>query len=225
MQDNVIRFQKKPDLKPQHPPLINLPFATKILLALIVSAFVILWGLGYLVPNLNTDMIYIDFGFVSAKWSGDIEFRPIDILSLITVNFLHAGWFHLGINAVTLAAFAAGMEKRMGAKNMLIVFFLSSALACLTHLAVSPHSQEPLIGASGGISGLFGAVLVMLKHDNQLQGQRILPMVILWIVISVGFGMMGGPNDEQIAWVAHIGGFIAGLGISWLMLNKFKPAA
>lgn len=204
--------------------MINLPFATKIMLAIIIGAFVLLWAVNYLVPNLNTNQIYLDFGFVSAKWSGDMTFRPTDILSLVIVNFLHAGWFHLAINSVTFAAFAAGMEKRMGARNMLIVFFLSSALACFTQLAASPHSQDPLIGASGGISGLFGAVLVMLKHDNQLQGQRILPMVILWILISVGFGMMGGPNNEQIAWVAHIGGFVAGLGISWLLLNKFRPA-
>lgn len=223
--DNVLRFERKPEPNkpaPQHPPLINLPMATKFLCFAIVTSHVLLWLASNYLPGFQIDKIYYDFGFVAAKWTGELPFVPKDIASLVTVNFLHGGWLHLIINVVTVVAFGAGVEKRMGPQKMLVLFFLSSAIALLTHLAISPHSNEPVIGASGGISGLFGAVLVMLKHDGQLQGnnQRLLPMVILWIALSVVFGMMGGPDGSSIAWVAHIGGFLGGLGISTLMLRK-----
>ena len=225
--DNVIRFEKrskpqKPTQTPQHPPLINLPPATKYLTGAIVLCQLLLWVLDTYVPSVFVSDIFNQFGFVAARWTGDAPFTPFTPLSLLTVNFLHGGWFHLIINAVTLVAFGAGIEKMMGWKRMLILFFLSSAIALLTHLAVSPHSMEPVIGASGGISGLFGAILVIMKHDGQLQGnnQRLLPMVVLWIALTIGFGMMGAPDGSSVAWVAHIGGFLGGIGIAMMMLKK-----
>lgn len=223
--DNVVRFEKRPKMEkpaPQHPPLINLPPATKYLTGIIVICHLILWTLDNYIPSVAVGRIYDDFGFVSAKWTSEYPFDLPALLSLVTVNFLHGGWFHLIINSITLIAFGAGIEKLMGAKKMLVIFFASSAIALLTHLAVSPSSLAPVIGASGGISGLFGAILVILKHDGRLNGanQRILPMVVLWIAITVGFGLMGAPDGSSIAWVAHIGGFLAGLGIAMLMLRK-----
>lgn len=222
--DNVIRFEKRkdpPKPAPQHPPLINLPPATKYLAGLIVACHLALWLAAQYLP-LNTDAIYNDFGFVSARWTGEEILPARSLLSLVTVNFLHGGWFHLIINTVTLIAFGAGIEKLLGAKDMLIIFFASSALALLTHLAVSPSSIEPVIGASGGISGLFGAILIVLRHAGKLNGsnQNLLPMIVLWIVLTIGFGMMGAPDGSSIAWVAHIGGFLGGLGIAALMLKN-----
>ncbi|PZP56554.1 MAG: hypothetical protein DI586_03385 [Micavibrio aeruginosavorus] len=223
--DNVIRFKKKKDPQkpsPQHPPLISLPPATKYLAGAIIACHLILWLASKYIPQLNIDMIYNDFGFVSARWTGDEILPARSLLSLITVNFLHGGWFHLIINTVTLIAFGAGIEKLLGAKDMLVIFFCSSALALLTHLAVSPSSIEPVIGASGGISGLFGAILIVLKHVGRLNGsnQNLLPMIALWIALTIGFGMMGAPDGSSIAWVAHIGGFLGGLGIAALMLKQ-----
>ncbi len=222
--NNIVRFKRKEsqNVKPQHPPLINLPTATKYLAGAVVACHLVLWMASKYLPDLNLDMIYYDFGFISARWTGDETLPAISLISLFTVNFLHAGWFHLIINVVTLVAFGAGIEKLLGAKDMLIIFFCSSALALLTHLAVSPSSMDPVIGASGGISGLFGAILIVLKHAGRLNGsnQNLLPMVVLWIILTIGFGMIGAPDGNSIAWVAHIGGFLAGLGIAALMLKQ-----
>lgn len=223
--ENIIRFEKKapPPKPPQsHPPLIDMPEATKILTFSIALIFVILWGLGQLIPDFPTDRIFGELGFVSARWTGGLPFDIATPLSLVTINFLHGGWFHMIMNAVTIVAFGAGIEKRMGAQKMLILFFASSLFAILSHLAISPNSMEPVIGASGGISGLFGAVLVMLKHDGRLQGntQRILPMALMWIAITVVFGVMGAPDGSSVAWIAHIGGFLGGLGIAAVMMRK-----
>jgi membrane associated rhomboid family serine protease len=73
--------------------------------------------------------------------------------------------------------------------------------------------DAPLIGASGGISGLFGAVLMMAQQRGQMGGWRaLLPFIAIWILISLFFGYFGMPGAEgPIAWTAHVGGFIAGI--------------
>ncbi len=223
VQDNIIPFEsRKPPEEPKHPPMIDMPEATKILTFSIVLVFVCLWAASYFIPAFPLDRIYEQLGFVSARWTGDAPFGVTAVLSLVTTNFLHGNWFHMGINAATLVAFGAGIEKRLGGRAMLIIFFGTSLIAFLTHMVILPHSLNPVIGASGGISGLFGAALVMLKQDGRLGGpsQTILPTAMLWIVITILFGIMGGPEGEQIAWVAHIGGFVAGLGLAQVMLKR-----
>ena len=224
-QNNVVNFRerKKPSVKKsEHPPLLNMPPATKILCACIFAIHLVIYAASYFVDPNIIDRIYTELGFVAARWTGHAPFTITALLSLITVNFLHAGWFHIGINVATLVAFGAGIEKRMGARNMLILFFLSSILAVFTHTVFSPSSMEPVVGASGGISGLFGALLVIMKHDGMRMGvpQRLLPMALMWIAMSTLFGVMGSPDGGSIAWVAHIGGFLGGMAIEWIMLKK-----
>lgn len=69
-----------------------------------------------------------------------------------------------------------------------------------------------MIGASGGISGLFAAAIVMMNKSGQEMGGKvgILPFALLWIGLSIGFGMLGGPDGSLIAWAAHVGGFLGG---------------
>ena len=222
--DNIIPFERKKAAEGEtftHPPLLNIPFATKILVTLIVAAYLILWLGAEFITNFPVDRIYTELGFVSARWTGGLPFYFYTVFSLVAVNFLHGGWFHLAMNAATLVAFGSGVEKRLGAGKMLFIFFVSSVIALVTHLCVSPFSPDPVIGASGGISGLFGAILIVLKNDGVLSASnRILPFVILWIAISVLFGFMGSPDGSSIAWVAHIGGFIGGIGLANYLLKR-----
>ncbi len=225
--ENVIRFEKiraANKNKPEHPPLLNMPEATKVLTISIALVFMVMWGTAQLFPSFPSDLIFNELGFVSARWTGDLPFGLTALFSLVTVNFLHGGWFHMGVNVATLVAFGSGIEKRMGATNMLVLFFLSSIVALISQLLISPHSTMPIIGASGGISGLFGGVLIMLKHDGRASGenQKLAPMILMWIAISAIFGVMGGPNGENIAWLAHIGGFLGGLVIAAVMFKKSR---
>ena len=221
----IVRFQKikKPGNDNKgHPPFIDLPRATKIMTAALIVSYAALWLGGMMWGDVFINDVCTKFGFVPAKWTGGSPFDVFALFSLITVNFLHGGWTHLAMNGLSFIAFAAGIEKRIGEKNMLILFFVTSAIAVLTHMAFNPSSMQPVIGASGGISGLFGAVLIMMKHDSRLNGsnQKILPMAMIWIVITIGFGIAGGPGGATIAWIAHIGGFLAGMGLCTILIKK-----
>lgn len=222
MQDNILNFKKPAnDHKPSYPPLLNIPPVTKYLCFAIIVSHLAVIAAGYLFPNFDTNLFYYELGFVPARWSGHIPFEVWTPLSLLTVNLLHGGFFHLGINIATLVAFGAGLEKTMGGKMMLLVFVVSSLISTFAHFAIAPDSLNPVIGASGGISGLFGAMLVILKRRGDLgESQRILPFVFLWIGVAMLSGYMGAPDGSSVAWIAHIGGFLGGLGFMALWLKK-----
>lgn len=190
-------------------PLINLPPVTKVFV------------LSFLLIHIVTDLILspvqqfwvmAHFGFVPAVFTGAAAFSPLNLLGPLTYMFLHGSWVHLFMNGLMMTAFGAGVERWIGGKRLFVFFTACSLVAVLIHFIVSPASPNPVIGASGGLSGLFAAVLIMLQQMGRLPAGKygILPFILLWIGISVIFGMMGGPGGSTIAWVAHIGGFLAG---------------
>ena len=220
---NVIRFTPRPAEPPpkkNHPPMVNLPPVTKIMLALIIGIRIILFTIGFMNPDL-VDTIYTYGGFTPASWSGEIAFRWWTPLTLVTFSFLHGGWLHLAMNALMLAAFGSGLEKWLGPTRLLQVFVVSSACALLAHFLFNMHSVGVVIGISGAISGFFGALLIMMRQQNLLGNARnsLMPFIIIWIITTIGFGMMGAPDGGDIAWVAHLGGFFGGLGFTWWILQ------
>lgn len=212
--DRLRREQEKQwqkEYRASHPrePMINLPPVTKIMLAaLLIPHLLVHYG-------MDAPMrywVFEHFGFTPAYYTSDFPGWPA-FAGPFTYMWLHASWLHIGMNGVMLTAFGAGIEKWMGGKRMLILFVLTGLAACLFHFILSPFSTHMMIGASGGVSGLFAAVLIMLQSQGRLGAGRygILPFVGLWIGISFIFGLLGGPDGSAIAWAAHIGGFIAGL--------------
>lgn len=208
--------QQKPPINNSHPPLINLPPVTKYLAATLIIIHVILWTGSEILNLFNADIVFYHLGFISARIMDFSQIIPWGVASLITFTFLHGGWMHLFINVATLAAFGTGTEKFFGAKRMLIIFFASSLIAAFAHFVASPDSLNPIVGASGGVSGLFGAILLVLKYQGQLHqtNNRILPIVIVFVLISILFGYLGAPDGSPVAWIAHIGGFLGGLAIA-----------
>lgn len=194
-------------------PLLNMPPFTKILVLLILgihTASVLL---------LNPEQKYWlmeHFGFVPAYYSGAMPFEWTALMAPLTFALLHGGWAHVLMNAVMLLAFGAGLERWIGWKRMAI-FMLGCSLASIAvQFAVNINSDNPVIGASGAISGMFGAVVIMIQQqrDSPLQGRfGLMPFIAVWIIVAVIFGIMGGPGGEMIAWPAHIGGFLAGLAL------------
>jgi membrane associated rhomboid family serine protease len=146
--------------------------------------------------------------------------------TLISFSFLHGGWLHLGVNIVLLVAMGSGLEKTIGIKNYLVIYFGSTLFAVLMHLAIYPDSIMPIIGASGGVSGIFGAMIYMMNPTQSMKGllqnRNLLAVVAIYIGITIIAGLMGGPDGSSVAWVAHIGGFLAGLGIMIVLLKRHR---
>lgn len=224
--DNVVRFTPRkdstPPRKPQrpYPPMFNIPPVTKYLTGFILLLYAVLWAISLtIVPDIMQYMALFG-GFVSGSWTGAVPFWWWSALTPVTSIFLHGSWMHVGVNVLMLVAIGSGAEKWLGARRYLILFVLSCWIALLTHLAFSPFSTMPIVGASGGISGLFGAVLLGMRNGTSGMNSNMMPIIIAWIAISVFMGLMGAPDGSSIAWVAHIGGFLGGIGIASVMIKK-----
>jgi membrane associated rhomboid family serine protease len=221
---NIIRFPgNEPPAPKKRVPMFNLPPFTKILIGVIIAIHFCVWGLSLINPGTEY-LIYSYGGFVPASWSGSLPFMWWTPLTLISFSFLHGGWLHLGVNTLMMMAFGSGVEKWLGWKRMLILFAGSSIAAAFFQFISAPNSPIAVIGASGAISGFFGAMILMMKQQRALGNSEnsIMPFVLIWILTSVIFGMMGAPDGTPIAWLAHIGGFLSGMGITWLMIRKSR---
>lgn len=211
-----IRQPEKEKTHPSREPMVNLPCATKWLLFLIVGLHVLIH---LIVPVEMRDWAMTNFGFVPARFSGMIPFNIWAAFSPITYMFLHGSWLHIIMNGVMLMAFGSGIERWLGTKRMLIFALLCGLISIATHFALNMNSLQPVVGASGALSGLFAAALIMLNRGQRDLGGRfgLMPFVILWIGISIAFGMTGAPDGSAIAWAAHIGGFLGGFAVLKLM--------
>jgi membrane associated rhomboid family serine protease len=191
-------------------PMINLPPLTKWAVGLMILIHLLT---NFAIDDVQRYWVFEHFGFIAAAYT---DAMPLPVWSLIAGPFtyvlLHGSWMHLFMNGAMLMAFGTGCERWMGGRRLLLLFTLCSLAALAVQLAFAPDSTNPVIGASGGISGLFAAVLVMMQRQGYTGNGRfgIWPFILLWIGISVLFGMMGAPDGSTIAWPAHIGGFLAG---------------
>ncbi len=195
---------------PAREPFLNLPPVVQILCLLNIAVFLC----GKFFPQLLTDDLLYALAFVPARYFGADPIGGAAIFSPVTYMFIHGGWMHLSLNVAMLMAFGAGLEKFMGGRRLLLLYFATGLCGAMAQLLVYPHTDSPMIGASGGISGLFGGVMIMMYSSGMLgQGYRkLLPVIFIWIGISVFFGFFGMPGvDSPIAWTAHVGGFIGGL--------------
>lgn len=225
--NNVAEFKKsdKKQEPPSHPPLINLPPVTKYMLILMIGIFIVT---SYILSADERYLVFLKYGFVPNDWSGidthtDNYFAWYTPFTLVTYMLLHANLVHIIMNGTMLMAFGAGVERWMGGKRYILFFLLCGIISALIEFAVHPASPFPVVGASGGLSGLFAAVLVLLQRQGQLKTGRygIWPFAALWIGIAVVFGLVGeNMAGGPIAWVAHLGGFVGGFLL--LKLPYFK---
>jgi membrane associated rhomboid family serine protease len=187
---------------------INLPPAVLWLIGINVAIQL----LRQLLPEQADLEILVQFGLVPLAYtSGNGDLLSL-IAAPITYQFIHGGWMHLGINMLTLAAFGAPVERLLGVRRFVAFYLVCGIVAGLVHILVYPDSADPVVGASGSISGVFGAVLMLMRYVGSLTS--LLPVAALWIGLNVFFGLFGGApgaGGESIAWVAHIAGFVFGL--------------
>jgi membrane associated rhomboid family serine protease len=215
-------IEKEHKLAPPPPnePIINLPLFTKYLLGSLIVIHLIVT---FIINNEQLQWTVLHLGFIPARFTGHAEFEALSLLTPFTSMFLHGGWLHLGMNCVMLLAFGSGIERWMGGKKMIAFFIACGLVGIAFHFALNHQSINPVIGASAGISGLFAAALVMLnKNTIGMTGKYGLwPIAIFWVVISVVLGFVDTPQmgiqSGEIAWAAHVGGFLGGFAVLKLM--------
>jgi len=159
---------------------------------------------------------------------------PVDFawVNVVTSMFLHGGWAHVGGNMLYLWIFGDNVEDRLGHVRYLIFYLLCGTAAALAQAYIRTDSTVPMIGASGAISGVLGAYLVLFPHSRVL---TLIPIVFflqivevpavvllgLWFLMQLvsGVGSLGARADVGgVAFWAHVAGFLAGL----FLVNVFK---
>ncbi len=172
--------------------------------------------------------LFMMFGVVPRRlahpeWAVWVGFPDAGYLTLLTSMFLHGGWGHLLGNMWTLWIFGDNVEDRMGPIGFLLFYLLCGLVAGIVHVLVNPGSTVPTVGASGAISGVMAAYLVLYPTAGVITLVPILfyPLFItipavfymmIWLATQLFGGAIGlfAPNVGGIAFWAHIGGFIAG---------------
>ena len=200
---------------------INLP---PVLLWLIGINLVIQVVRELLPESLDLDIIQ-QFGLVPAAYTSGASPDLLSLLAApITYQFIHGGWLHLGINMVTLAAFGVPVVRMLGARRFILFYLSAGIVAGFVHVFFFPDSMDPVVGASGAISGVFGGVLILMRYVGSLPS--LLPVAGVWIALNVFFGIVGGTpgaGGDPVAWTAHIGGFVYGLAAIRLFMPPPGP--
>lgn len=158
--------------------------------------------------------------------------------TLFTSMFLHGGWSHVIGNMLYLWIFGDNVEDRFGHGRFIVFYLLSGIVAAWGHILMEPGSMLPTIGASGAIAGVLGAYLVMYPHSRVL---TLIPLIVIWEVIEVpailllGFwflmqlfsagtiAMSASSEGGGVAFMAHIAGFVFGLGAVFLFRKRPEP--
>jgi membrane associated rhomboid family serine protease len=158
-----------------------------------------------------------------------------DLFTLATCMFLHGGWLHIAGNMLFLWVFGDNIEDTMGHAKFLVFYLLCGLAASGLQVIVNSNSETPMIGASGAISGVLAAYLVLYPRGKIrtviLVGIPILVlipawgMIGYWIVIQFinGIASLGVRTAETgggVAYFAHIGGFVAGAALVWIFRDR-----
>jgi membrane associated rhomboid family serine protease len=140
--------------------------------------------------------------------------------------FMHAGWVHLGGNMLYLWIFGDNVEDRFGPIKFTIFYLLCGLAATFAQLVFSLGSNVPNLGASGAIAGVLGAYILLFPQGRirVLQGQQVIqvPALIvigMWFILQLFSGIGSIANTAQtggVAFMAHIGGFLAGFVLTFL---------
>jgi membrane associated rhomboid family serine protease len=171
----------------------------------------------FLVEVIGGDAFIEAWSFVPGRFMAD---PPGGFVTIFTSMFMHAGLLHIGSNMLYLWIFGDNVEDRFG-HGMFLAFYLACGIAAtFAHLAFSLGSDIPALGASGAIAGVLGAYILLFpqRRVRVIAGYGIAEMpalvvIGLWFVLQLfsGVGSLGATAETGgVAFMAHIGGFIAG---------------
>lgn len=198
---------------------------------IVICSLVFIWQLG--LGAKHQDMI-LALGMIPAVLFDHAQLPPqINLiapeLTLLSSMFLHGGWMHLLGNMLYLWIFGNNVEDAMGHLRFILFYVVCGVAAAMAQALPDPHSTIPMIGASGAISGILGAYLLLYPHARVLV---IIPLgfylhsmslkagwvLAIWFLIQLVSSMASSGQQGGVAWGAHLGGFVAGM----LLVPIFK---
>ncbi|MGH8670509.1 MAG: rhomboid family intramembrane serine protease [Burkholderiales bacterium] len=211
-------------LHDDNPTSIN-PVITVLTIAVCVAVF--LWQISSGTDGFERSVYSL--GVVPAVLLGDVSL-PSDLAvvpattTLLTSMFLHGGWMHLIGNMLYLWIFGNNVEDAMGHGRFIAFYAICGVAAGLGQAVIDPVSQIPLIGASGAISGVLGAYLLLYPHARVLVAiplgivmhtTRLAAgwVLVFWFVLQLINSTLTQSSNGGVAWFAHIGGFVAGMAL------------
>lgn len=197
-------------------PSFGLPIINSVLLAVNLMVFF------YLIasPENEASALILKYGAVPKKvWQGE------NLWSLLTASFVHDvnRIPHIILNMLTLAIFGGNLEAALGHFRYLVFYLLGGLIATLTHVVIWHGQSAAMIGASGAISAVMGAYLMIYPRRTVLfftpflglMRQPALVYMFIWFAVQIVYGYVRLKQGEggSVAWFAHLGGFVAGIAL------------
>lgn len=205
-------------------PTTRTPVVTIALIALNVLVFLYQLSLG---PQQRV-FIYA-LGVVPFEITNKVDLVPHINLplraTLFTSMFIHGGVFHIFSNMLYLWIFGNNVEDTMGRPRFILFYLLCGVVAAYSQVFMNPQSRVPMVGASGAVSGILAAYLLLYPHARILtviflgffiQVVHVPAIIVLsfWIIVQLINGTAAlSIGEGGVAWFAHIGGFVAGLAL------------
>lgn len=186
-----------------------------------------------LIPRELVSMRNVELPLGTDRWGRTVVYQRqgSPLLSLLLSIFMHGSWLHLLGNMLFLWIFGNNVEDRLGAFKF-ILFYLSCGIgASLVHVLFNLGSLTPVIGASGAVSGVMGAYLLLFPNARIRTLVFIFVLVTtmdipaaVFLVIWFVFQFFYAGGGAGIAWLAHVGGFIAGMLLLRVLQGRRRPA-
>ena len=196
---------------------------------IVTYALIVLNALFFFVELTSGDAFIQKWAFVPSRFLAN---PGADFLTLFTSMFMHAGWVHLGGNMLYLWIFGDNVEDRFGHLKYLVFYLLCGLAATFAQLAFNMGSDIPNLGASGAIAGVLGSYILMFPQERVkvLLGNSITTVSALiviggWIVLQFFSGVASIANTADtggVAFMAHIGGFVAGFLLTFLFRGNSR---
>lgn len=212
-------------------PTARRPVVTGGIIVACFVAFALELGIQAMGGEPALDEFFSTFGVVPAKLVGAVgsgRVLDLSLLTLVTYQFLHGGWLHIGANLLYLWVFGNNVEDRLGRPGFLGFYLAGGAIAALAQVAIDPTSDVPLVGASGSIAAVLGAYFVMFPRARvlslvflvvffQLIEVPAVYLLGLWIALQLidALTALGRETTvDGVAIFAHIAGFAVGVAVA-----------
>ena len=196
-------------------PTRNFPLIT----LLAIGANIWIYFEMFFSATVSPELVFNQYGLVPYNL---IHSPVTEYPAIYSSMFIHSGFFHLAGNMLYLWIFGSNIEDVLGKFRFILFYLVCGTIAALGHIATNTDSIIPMVGASGAVSGVLGAYLVLFPFARVktlifivifVTVIRIPALVLLglWIALQVLNGMAASDGSAGVAWFAHIGGFLAGM--------------